>query len=213
MKFKYKKLEVNGQMSNVKCRQRGVTLVELIVVLAVFAIVIGAAVDIFISIVQHQRRILAQQEFSNQISYVMEYMSRSMRMSIKDTAGTCLSGSPGSLYALTRYNESSTFYEGIKFIANNGVCQEFFLDRAGGGAVLKEMKYGLLDSQSILSSKFIVNYARFIINGNKNITAATQNDLLQPRITMVLSIDTQIIGTQQTKIFQTTVSQRNLNVP
>ena len=131
---------------------RGVTLIELVVVLAVFMIIISVTVSIFISIIQHQKRILAQQEFLNQISYVAEYMSRSIRMAVKDTTGACLNGGPG-LYSLKNYDASSGFYEGILFIANNGLCQDFTVDSIDG--LLKESKNGVpAHGQHILSSKF-----------------------------------------------------------
>jgi len=179
--------------------------VELIVVLAVFIVVIGSAVSIFISIVQHQKMIIRQQEFLNQISYVTEYMSRTIRMSVEDTTGNCIG--PGYLYLLT-HPDGTGFYEGIKFIANNGTCQEFFLDAEG---VLKESKDGA-PAQIILSDKFQVNYVRFIIDGNKNVDSSVMVNSVQSRITMLFNIDTQITGDQQTKVFQTTVSKRNLNI-
>ena len=58
---------------------KGFTLIELIVVMTVFLLVIGAAMGIFISIVQNQKKILSEQELLNQISYVEEYMSKALR--------------------------------------------------------------------------------------------------------------------------------------
>ena len=60
-------------------KSAGFTIIELIVVMAVFLFVIGAAISVFISIIQHQKRVLAEQQILNQISYVEEYMSKSLR--------------------------------------------------------------------------------------------------------------------------------------
>ena len=54
---------------------------EVVVSLAVFFIIIGIAVDIFISVVQGQRRVLEEQELLNQTSYAIEYMSTAIKMS------------------------------------------------------------------------------------------------------------------------------------
>ena len=181
---------------------------ELVVVLAIFMVVLGTAISIFISIIGHQRRILAEQEFLNQMSYLMEYMSRSIRTSAKDTAGSCM-GTPGYFYILTNFDVSTGFYKGIKFLTDDSVCQEFFI---GTDGKLKESKNAGAP-QIILSDKYSVNHVRFIINGDKNVAFTYSGSGIQPRITMVFSINSQISGDQGAKIFQTSVSQRNLNVP
>ena len=81
-------------------------MVELIVVMAVFLFVIGAGMGIFISLIQNQRKVLAEQEVLNQLSYVEEYMSKALRTAevenedcFKDFQGT---DHPGYIYLLDR---------------------------------------------------------------------------------------------------------------
>lgn len=164
-------------------KSRGFSMVELIVVLAVFMIIVSVSVSLFISIIRHQSIILAEQEMLNQASYVTEYMSRTIRSGIKDQTGSCIDN-PGNIYLLTHFNSASGFYNGIKFITENNICQEFFLDDDN---ILKEIKDGQ-SAQSIFSDKFPLGYFRIILNGDKRLSVATENDLLQPRITFVLSI-------------------------
>ncbi len=187
----------------------GFTLVELIVVVAIFFVIIGVTFDILISTVQRQKSVLGGQELLSQTSYVMEYVSKGLRVAIKDPDGTCL-GTTGYIYLLTHFNATSGFYEGVKFInqSDNNACQEFFLDIDG---VLKQIKNGSAP-QNILSDKFKVKYARFIVNSDKTLHIASSSDLIQPKITILLDIQTQTPGSQQEKIIQTTVSQRNLNI-
>lgn len=201
--------------------KKGFTLVEVIVVIAVFLFIIGTAVMLFLSIVQHQRRLLSQQELLNQTSYVLEYMSKAMRMAKKDDSGNCLSA--GNIYELTHLNEATGKYGGIKFVNQSDVdsqgyeaCQEFYLDTDG---ILKEDKTYPPNSiippsfQVPLSSeKVTINSINFVINGNKNTIAANEDDSLQPRVT--ISMQMQILnGNQQSDLkIQTTVSQRNLNI-
>jgi len=201
---------MQNQKSKIKNQKSGgVTLIELVVVLAIFMIVMVITVSIFISMAERQKNILEEQEILNQTSYVAEYMSRTIRTAKIDEVGKCLSNNfIGYNYLLTHYNLSEGFYQGIEFISGDDVCLEFFLDSDG---VLKEVK-NKNTPQSILSSKFTIKYLRFIINGDKTLQGTSKNDLVQPRITMILDIITQETGGQKERIFQTTVSQRNLNI-
>ena len=186
----------------------GFTLIELVIVLAIFFIIVSVTVSIFVSVTGQQKKILTEQELLNQVNYIVEYMSRQGRMAKLDSSGSCLGNSfINYYYRLTRYEAMSGFYQGIKFISSDNNCYEFFL---GTDGVLKEIKNGA-PAQILLSNKFKVNYARFIINGNKTLQGAMQNNLIQPRITMSLNVKLQISPLEREKIFQTTISQRNLN--
>ncbi len=186
---------------------------ELVVVLALFMLIMSVVVNMFTSIVQQQKRILAEQELLNQVSYVQEYVSRAVRSAVKDAAGDCLfdneNSYAGYIYLLTHYHGELGVYEGIKFITKDNICQEFFVDSADG--LLKEIKNGG-SPQNILSAKFNLQHAIFIINGDKEIYGATASDARQPRVTMVIDVKNQTEGNPD-KVFQTTVSQRNLNIP
>ena len=187
----------------------GVALMELIIVLAVFVLILGTAVSIFISLMQNQSRLLKEQELLNQISYATEYISRLAMDAVKDDSGLCLgAGYEGYNYRLTHFDIESDFYQGVRFIAKDGTCQEFFLDADG---FLKEVKNSG-SSGKILSDTLEVEYARFIINGDKSLEGASQDDLVQPRITFVLDVKTKGSKNVQEKIIQTTISQKNLNV-
>ncbi len=207
---------------------KGFTLVELIVVMAVFLLIVGTAMGIFISIVKQQKRILAEQELLNQASYVVEYMSKAMRMARKDDMGECLIEGvvsyPGYTYLLTRADLDG-FYRGIKLLNQSDsdesgfpACQEFYLDDAG---VLKEKKtywpynpIGDDEAVALTSEKFNIEAIRFGINGQNGCYGEpiecpqTEDGNNQPRVTMLLDIR---MDAQSVKKFQTTVSQRNLN--
>ena len=168
----------------------GFTLIELIVVMAVFLFVIGAAISIFISIVQNQKKVLSEQQLLNQISYVEEYMSKALRMAKAETTENCLLDThgantdyPGYIYLLTRYDASLQAFRGIKFInqtgdsSGNPICQEFFLDNAVSGdtnapLVLKELKNSTNDSNAVplTPSNLQITSARFSINGSNGST-------------------------------------------
>ena len=207
---KMQKLKIKNQKS--LFNNAGFTLVELIVVIVVLLFVVGIAVSIFVSITRYQRIILSEQELLNQSSFVLERMSKALRMAGKDFAGNCLLDSFGTSYR--RYNYLLTrpingIYTGIKFInrSDNDTCQEFYLDSTDtNNPVLKEIKGGN-PWVAITSDKFMINSIRFGINGgdgsvNGAIGAAGDNGI-QPMITIFLDIEE--------KKFQTTISQRDLN--
>ena len=188
---------------------RGFTLLELVVVLSLFMLIMGVTVSIFVSIVRHQKRILSQQEVLSQISFVQEDFSRSLRSATVDVSGTCLAqdgvSHKGYVYLLTHFDLQTGFYQGVRFISREGICQELFLDSDG---VLKEIK-GSAVAQNIVSSKFAVKYARFIINGDKSLQAVLGQGVSQPRISMALGVQDPTYSDAKEIIIQTTVSHRN----
>lgn len=189
---------------------KGFTLIELIVVMAVFLLIIGTALGIFISIVFHQRRILAQQELLSQASYVVEYMAKGFRMAGKDLAGDCV----GEGYTYKLQNFSDGAWQSIKFInqSDNNTCQEFFLD----GSVLKERKNGA-DPVQVTGANLKINSLKFSINGNEpsdqscEFAPSESCGTGQPRVTILLDIKSQGDENQPETRVQTTVSQRDLN--
>ena len=198
---------------------KGFTLIELIVVLAVFLVIIGVALTIFISIVSHQRRILAQQELLNQASYFIEYVGKGLRMAVKDDAGTCIAAD--SVYQLEDYNEDKGIWTGIKFInaSDNNVCKEFrleFIDSYNEslGYILKEIS-ATGYSTNITSTNLKINSLSFSLNGvapsqdNDHVPIAGDNS--QPRVTIFLDIQAQGDTNQPSTKVQITVSQRNIN--
>jgi prepilin-type N-terminal cleavage/methylation domain-containing protein len=223
-------------------KSKGFTLIELIVVMAIFLFIIGAAISIFISMVQQQKKVLAEQQLLSQISYVEEYMSKAFRVAKTETTEGCLldthganTNYPGYIYLLTRYDSTMGQFRGIKFInQDNGYCQEFFLSGSGTSAdpyILKELKgaNGVSDNNdndavALTATNLQISSVKFSINGSNGSTfteqsqkntcttsqcGASNTDTIQPRVTMLLSVS---IPGESARTFQTTISQRNLNV-
>jgi len=217
-------------------KQKGFTIVEMIVVMAVFLFIVGAGIGIFISVIQSQKKVLAQQQLLNQISYIEEYMSKALRMAKTDETGNCL-GDPGNggkyIYKLTRQDPIpgvSGIYRGIKFlnqsdedVLGNPVCQEFFLDNKVSGdtstpLILKELKNdtNVANAIALTSDSLKINFMKFGINGaNGSIGSdfeATSLDAIQPRVTILLNIEIPGDSQEPQRTIQTTISRRNLNV-
>jgi type II secretory pathway pseudopilin PulG len=180
---------------------KGFTLIELIVVMAVFIFVITASISIFLSIIQSQRKVLVKQQVFNQISYIEEYVSKALRMAKTDLDGGCLGeANKGYVYLLTGPDAVSGLYTGIKFInqTDNNACQEFFLDYTNPDQpILKERKNGS-NAVALSSNNLHINYISFGINETDGSIASSPkpNDIfagasnierIQPRVTMLMS--------------------------
>ncbi len=190
--------------------QNGFSLIELIVVLTITTLVIGTTTSIFVSMISNQNKILKEQELFSQISYAVENISRSLGGALRDKNGSCLGSTyTGYSYVLTRFDSLSGFYQGVKFLNQDSVCQEFFIDT---DSLLKEKKGSSL-AQKILSDNFVVEYARFVIDGNKSLQFASGTDLIQHRVTFSLKVKISDSQGVQERIIQTTVSPLELNIP
>lgn len=205
-------------------KENGFTLIEMVVVMAIFLLVIGVALTIFLTIFQHQKDTLDQQKMLNQMSYAEEFMSKALRMARDDTSGSCISA--GYIYQLTRPDITSGFYQGVKFVnqSDNNACTEFFLKQVtlpSGTTVneLEELRNSTNDADAvpITSDSMQINYIKFAVNGTiattaSGITGAEDTQLDQPLLTILVS--SQIIQNSDLSptITQTSVSERNINV-
>ncbi|MCK4355226.1 prepilin-type N-terminal cleavage/methylation domain-containing protein [Candidatus Parcubacteria bacterium] len=192
-----------NQFSN----NKGFTLIEVVVSIFMFFSIFVVILGFFGYAVKGQKKALASQEISDQISYVMEYMSRSIRMANKDVGGTCIAA--GKNYEITT---PMAGYSCIRFLNYDNKCQEFCFD--SNNNQLKRRKSGdggsggLVGSEvDITSSKLKVNSAQFNIIGNGI------GDNIQPKITISLDVEKNAEKPEynaQIKI-QSTISQRNLD--
>ncbi|MFH1656928.1 MAG: prepilin-type N-terminal cleavage/methylation domain-containing protein [bacterium] len=192
-------LKNNYKLQITNNKNAGFTLVEVLVALAIFSIIASLAIGIFVMAMRSQRKILAQQQVLDQVSYAIEYMSRAIRMARKDdiTIGgvsvNCLFGDRVN-YEITAIG---TGHGGIKFRNYNNDCPEFYLQEGQ----LREDKNGVdlpLTAPDLTVISFEIKDSGW-----------DQYDTLQPAVTMFLDIE----GKEGTKIqIQTTVSQRNLDV-
>jgi prepilin-type N-terminal cleavage/methylation domain-containing protein len=198
---------------NRKMREKGVSLIEMLAAVAVFAITVGAISGIFISAIRSQRRILANQELLDRTSYVLEYMSRALRMARKDDidygdgAKNCLTGDKVN-YEMTNSRtllDGITYLgPGIKFRNYHNDCQEFFVDISD--LKLKEsINSGA--PVSLTPSQLQVFFQVYLSGQNP-----PPDDNLQPRVTMFLDIlGRQAAGSRPEIQIQTSISQRPLD--
>ncbi len=180
-----------------KDKKNGFTLTEILVGMAIFSLIFTTVSGIFISAVRIQKRALAAEEISREASYLLEYISRALRMAKKDDIGgvDCLGGDK------TNYEIINTAAStGIRFRNYKDQCQEFYLDKTTYQLV---QKIGSATS-TLTSPNLRVNYF------NIKILGADQGDGQQPRVTITMEITKPHTFQPKIKV-QTTVSQRQLD--
>jgi prepilin-type N-terminal cleavage/methylation domain-containing protein len=207
--LKSKKISITGinKKQVNKMENKGLTLIEMLVAITMFSIIMGAVSGLFISAVRSQRRVLVAQEMIDQTGYVMEYMSRAIRMAQKqlpptvDCSTTCLS-QDGLNYELIGEDD-------LRFRNSKCICQRFFLD----AGQLKEQEEWVLSGgvptggteNSLTSDDFQINPLKFNISGEEEI------DTFQPRATISLKIESTKVSPSPKLQIQTSISQRPLD--
>lgn len=176
---------------------KGFSLLEMLIAIAIFSIITGASIGVFISAIRLQRYSLVSQHLLDQTSYAMEYMTRLIRMAKKDIDGDCLSV-PKSNFEITR-----TGY-GIKFENYKGPseCQEFYLEN---GQLYQEINGA--DKLPLTSDDLEVTDFKIYISGQ------FQTDDYQSRVTIFLGAEGKGLVPRPKIELQTTVSQRDIDIP
>lgn len=178
--------------------KKGFTLIELLISMTIFSIVMISAIGLFNAGIESQRKTLALQTLSDSTAYVIEYMSRAIRMAKKDldglyiTAG-CNFENPGgdlSKIIFLNYDEEREDKERQEFILENGQ--------------IKEKKEPASGFTALTSDNFQVNKLFFKLFGE------CQTDDFQPKVTIVIEIQTKETEPQILNL-QTTISQRDLD--
>ncbi len=179
-------------------KNAGYTLVEVLVSAAIFSLILGSLTSFFLSATAIQKKSLASQEMLSNVSYVLEYVSRAVRMAKKDDLGSvnCLTGD--------KVNFELTYSgQGIKFRNYLDQCQEFFVE----DGILKETKAGVTSNLTSAS----LEIASFKVGPS---TSWDQNDYEQAKVTLFLDVKGRNPRAElEPEIqIQTTISQRNLDV-
>jgi len=172
---------------------KGFTLIEMIVVMAVFLFIVASAIGIFISVIKSESQILSQQQALSQISYIEEYMSRAIKSAVPATSdeSNCIA-TAGQVYSFSGA-DTNGFHTGIRFLNSSDVkvvlgvsynaCDEFDLNAITG--ILEEKKaYGPnydmnANPVPISSSDFKISSIRFAVDGlNQKVLAENKKPFL-----------------------------------
>ena len=193
------------QFNNIALNSKGLTLIEMIAAVGIFAIVVGTISSLFISAIRAQRKSLAIQELLDRTSYVVEYLGRALRMARKelDSPPTCLTlCGTGCNYEIIP--------NGIRFIDYEGVCTNIFLDaeqiKKSEGVFYPPV---FPPAWPLAITPLDLKITHF----NVGLFGERQADDFQPRATIFLEIESRRIAKSPPKIqVQTSISQRALDV-
>lgn len=180
-------------------KNRGFTLVEILVALFIFSLFLGAVTNMFFFSIASQRRILAEQQLVSQVLFLQEYISRTLRQANKELVdpASCLTG------VGVGYNYEITYSgHGIKILNRQDECQEFFLQN---GRIVEAID-GF--------EQFISPDELEIVALNFEISGESQLDNVQPRVSLFIDLRSRG-GKPEDKIdikVQTTLSQRRIDV-
>ncbi len=120
-------------------KEKGLTLIELIVAIGIFGLVVNMVFGIFVLAIVSQRRIIALRNVEDNIRFTIESMAREIR------TGNNFSGGAGSL-SFTNAKGESVIY------------------RLNGGIVEKSSNGGA-DYSTVTGSETTVNYLNFYLMG------------------------------------------------
>ena len=173
----------------------GFTIIELLVAMSIFVLIVSSSVGLFVSGLKIQRTSIAYQQLLDQTSYLLEYMSRAVRMARKDMSAGVGSPADGACTLTAKLNYAFTADDQcLRFRNYKDQCQRFCLS---GTSLLNENGINLLSGDlSVLSF-------------NVTLTGQSQSDNEQPKVTFYIDMR----GKEDSQItIQTAVSQRNLDV-
>jgi Tfp pilus assembly protein PilE len=185
-------------------KQKGFSMVELLITGFVFSIIFGVATSTFVNAVRIQKYNMAHQQLLDQASYAMEYMARALRMAKVDTPGSGCGVGNNVNYKITGIGDT------ISFKNYNDECQSFSWVDLDGDTVRDSLVVTIgsrLINVPLNSANYTITKLQFSIAGERRDT-----DIYQPRVTIFMELkDNKLTNGNPTIRIQTTVSQRNLD--
>ncbi len=204
----------NKPAKEVREKQGGFTLVELMVSLVIFSLAMTIVGQLFFYSLKMQRQMAARTKMINELSYAMERISRGMRMAQKDTTGTCVAQYENYEWFEDANGDHVKFKTpDTSFISSTPLdCVEYYLDEPAGYptgvTALMEARHnegGAFADYTLPLTSPGVTVQSFAVKQH----GWSQNDTIQPRVIIYIrAIDSQ----DQELEAQMTVSQRNIDI-
>jgi len=153
---------------------RGFTLIELLVAMSIFTVAIVSASSLFIISLKGQRNIIAQQNLTENTRFVIERMSRHIRM-----AQRLDSSVPPACPADVFFSAPGAT---LTFIDSNSECAQY---RLSPGLPPKkiQLRQGVGAWLDLTSNDISVNSLYFEVDGE------LPGDQIQPRVTIYIEAD------------------------
>lgn len=168
---------------------KGVTLLEMVVAVAIFSVAVLAAMGIFNMAIEGQRNVIAAQNLQESLRYSLEMMGKEIRMAQKVSGSDCPGFGMGN--KVYRTSASELYFKNIK-----GECVKYFLDN-------NRLKIKRADNEDFLTPDEIkINKLNFYVVDDG---VASE----QSRVTVL--IEAEAVGKEMHKQkmqIQTTISSR-----
>ncbi|KKQ60317.1 MAG: Prepilin-type cleavage/methylation protein [Parcubacteria group bacterium GW2011_GWE2_38_18] len=176
---------------------KGLTLLEIVVSVTIFAFMIIAATGIFQMVIESQRRAIASQNMQESIRYFLEAISKELRLAKKSQTGECAGMS-------NVYGGDPTRLTFLKhdIIDDTDICISYYQQ---GDNLMVDRKVGssATTTLSTLSNKVKVTNLKFIAVNDDPVIPN------QPNVTVLLEVEA--VGKDLHKVplkIQTTISSR-----
>lgn len=185
---------------------KGFTIIEAVVALTIFSIVSLALTQIVIVSVKNQLKITLTQSLASQTTRSVDYLTKNLRMAKKDITGIC-TGTLDSNYGV--------FEDGheVRFLSYNAIDEEYRCKKINwiNNAISIEnssdessLNFG--EANRLTPTSINVNNLEFFVLGD------VFEDIFQPRVTIILEINSSGLEASDSLKIETTVSKRQLDL-
>ncbi len=186
-------------------KNRGFTLIEMMVSVAIFAIVVTSGMGALTMILKSYRYSQSEKKSADSLSYVLENMTREIRLGHNYFAGVNLNGLTTEESYSDMINTSDGSLIGFNASDNRGYIIYHIKDEQIWKKFIRE-NGDTTDFPLTDKSQVIIDSARVtVMNTDKD-------DMKQPLVWIQLSASVPNKNTNNKKIVQTLVSQRDLDI-
>jgi len=191
-------------------KNKGFTLIEMLVALSLFTIVMTIVVGSLLVLIDGNRQLQGEQSVMTNLSFAMDSMTREIRTG----KNYYCASSFGSQLAPDANQNCVAGNNGISFIEAGGSITgatdgriAYYFD-SGNKTLMR--KVGNAIAQSIVSNGISIDEAKFFVTGSDNFNQTS--DVNQPAVTIIIKAsETGIVG-EKPYILQTTITQRELDL-
>lgn len=196
--FKFKKNNTERSICNLQsaiCNQRGFTLVEMIVAVAIFTVVMVSSIGALMSMIDANRKAQALRTVMDNLNFSLENITRAMRVGVDYHCGTL-----GSLNT-----PRDCALDGDSFIAFKDSEGSLRIFRLQNGRIEKSSDGGAT-YLGVTAPEITIEELKFFVQGSTNA------DDIQPKVLVIIRGSAGVTEKVRTTFnLQTMVSQRLLD--
>lgn len=183
---------------NKKNRQKGFTLIEMLISITLFSVVVTIAFGALMTIMDASSKAKTIKIVVNNLNLAMESMSREIRVGQNYTCGRQVFEVPG------RSCETSP-REGISFLSKDGSSNiYFYFDSSDKSIKVKKLKNGQVSTYNLTGEDVEIDKLNFYVSGTET------GDSAQPRVLMLVKGKITRPNIESKFDIQTTISQRKI---